>query len=86
MDKRKQVEMQCKAVAHMATAIATVYGDYVTIFETGNADRLIDQVGKRTASFMETLGDMLNATDATDETDEWLTPVFEEAQRLWPSA
>lgn len=83
-DLREQVGAQCNAVNHLATAIAQLYGDYAKIFHDGSAERLLEQVGKRTAAFMETLGDMLNATDSYSEDDDWLEPVFKEAQRRWP--
>ena len=85
MDKRKQVALQCKAVSHMAKAIAEIYSDYEAMFERDGGMRgLEDQVGKRTAAWMETLGDMLNGIDAAMPEDDWMAPVFEEAQRLWP--
>ena len=83
-DKRNQVALQCRAVCHMATAIAQIYSDYEKMFLDGAAEKLIDQVGARTASFMEDLGNMLNANDSCTEEDEWMEPVFREAHRLWP--
>lgn len=84
-ERREQVIRQCEAVAHMAKAVAGVYGDYVTMFRDGHAGTLIDLVGERTAHLMEALGDILNGMDAVDETeDAWLDPVFIEARRLWP--
>ena len=83
-EKRKQVAAQCRAVSHMANSLAQIYSDYDEMFERGCMDSLIDQVGKRTAAWMETLGDMLNSIDAVTKEDEWMTPVFEEANRLWP--
>lgn len=84
--KRSQVIRQLQAVAHFATVLAGVSADYVTIFQTGKSDRLIDQVGLRTASQMEILGDMLNGMDACDEEDAEFDPVFEAAHRIWPDA
>ena len=84
-DLRKQVALQCKAVAHLATALAQVNLDCAKMFEDGAAESLIQPVGKRTAHLMEVLGDILNGLDATDEADAWLAPIFEEAQRLWPA-
>ena len=83
-EKRMQVAAQCSVVNHLATAIARVHGDYTKIFQSGAADNLIDQVGARTAAFMEDLGDMLNGMDAATEDDKWTVPIFREAQRLWP--
>jgi hypothetical protein len=83
-EKREQVAKQCEAVSHTASALAQICRDYAVMFRDGGMDNLIEQVGKRTALQMETLGDMLNGTDAADESDDWMEPVFREAQRLWP--
>lgn len=80
--KREQLIKQCDAVRHMAEAIARIHGDYGKMFRSGAADQLIDQVGKRTARLMETLGDVLNGIDAVTEEDDWLKPVFKNTQRL----
>jgi hypothetical protein len=81
---RAQIIEQCRAVCHMATALSHVYSDYQTILLSPNSDSIMDMVGNRTASIMETLGDILNGMDAVTEEDDWLKPVFEEAQRRWP--
>jgi hypothetical protein len=83
-NKREQVALQCDAVVHMAYLIGGLYSDFAIMFRSGAAENLLDQVGARTASFMEKLGDMLNATGSCTEEDEWMDPVFEEAHRLWP--
>lgn len=81
MNKREQVVAQCTAVAYLAESLARVHRDYARFIYHD----LIDQVGKRTAAFMETLGDMLNGMDALDpKEDGFLDPIFEEAHRLWP--
>lgn len=83
-ENRKQVADQCRAVAHMARALAEVFDDKGRVFEEGGAASIIDFVGKQTANLMETLGDILNGMDATDEDeDAWLNPVFEAAQRIY---
>lgn len=82
--KRAQVIAQCDAVAHMATVIADLHRDRREILETGRADSLIDITGRRTADLMEVLGNFLNGMDAVTEDDAWLSPIFAEAQRLWP--
>ena len=84
MDNRKQVEMQCRVVAHLAKNLAEVYGQMAEMFAAGHCESIVDQVGDRTAAFMEKLGDMLNATDAVSEEDEWTAPIFEQAHKLWP--
>lgn len=85
---RTQIALQCKAVAHLATALAQVSADYAKMFEENvpaMAD-IADRVGQRSAKHMEILGDILNGMDAVDEEDDWLTPVFEKAHKLWPDA
>lgn len=84
LDKREQVAMQCDSVVHMAKVIEKIYSGHATMFRDGAAEILLDQIGARTASFMEKLGGMLNATDSCTEDDDWMSPVFEEAHRLWP--
>lgn len=84
--KMKQVADQCRAVRHMAEALAKLHDDYAIMFDSGAAENLVDQVGKRTAGLMETLGDILNGMDAVTEEDDWITPIMHEAQRRWPGA
>ena len=86
-DERRQVMAQCKAVAHLATIIAGIHGDYEKMFadeQLSGPDKIVDRVGERTAHLMETLGDILNGMDAATEEDAWLDPIFEEAHRRWP--
>lgn len=84
-DMAKQVSEQCKAVACMAASIARVYQDYAVMFQAGYGPALLEPVGKRTAELMELLGDILNGMDAVIDEDEWMDPVFQRAQALWPS-
>lgn len=83
-EKRNQVVAQCNAVCHLAKCLIEVHSDCARMFATGSVDNLIDQVGNRTAHFMEALGDMLNGMDAVTEEDAWLDPIYKEAHRLWP--
>src|ERR1019366_4289967 len=82
-DNREQIASQCKVVAHLARALAKVHDDYEKIILSGHMDECAGQVGPRTASFMEQLGDMLNAMDAVTDDEEWTNPIFEKAQELW---
>jgi hypothetical protein len=81
---RKQVSDQCRVVAHLAKAIHDLHSDYADIVLAYEKDSMLEMVGKRTAAWMEELGDMLNAVDAVTEEDEWTTPIFHEAHRRWP--
>lgn len=84
---RKQVAAQCKAVAHMASAVASVHADKAKMLEAGRLNGIHDFVGWHTAHLMEKLGNILNGMDAHDpDEDDWLEPIFAEAQRLWPKA
>lgn len=84
---KEQVAQQCKVVAHLATALAQVHSERAEIIAAGGYEggALLDMVGRQTARLMETLGDILNGMDATDEDeDAWVDPVFKEAHRRWP--
>lgn len=84
-EKQAQVSAQCRAVAHLARALAQVHEDKARLLDLPQAYPPVDFVGKSTARYMETLGDILNGMDAVDEKeDAWLDPIFREAQRLWP--
>lgn len=74
---------QCRAVVHLALAVAEVYSANALIVASDS--RLADQIGAASAEVMEFLGDTLNSTDATTEEDEWLDPIFEGAQKRWPA-
>jgi hypothetical protein len=80
-----QVSKQCSAVRHLAAVIAAVYGDHARMFADGAGEQIAERVGRRTAALMETLGDILNGMDAVTTDDDWLTPIFEEAHRRWPT-
>jgi hypothetical protein len=84
---RTQVIVQCNVVVHLASVIARLHADLAEIYSHPNTSPgILEAAGKRTASFMEQIGDMLNAVDAVTEEDEWTEPVFKEAQRRWPTA
>lgn len=86
---RNHIVQQCKAVAHLATALAQVHSDKAEIIAAGSSlysdSALLEMIGRNTAAYMEKLGDILNGMDAMTEEDDWLDPVFEEAHRRWPS-
>lgn len=85
-ERRTQVAAQCRAVVHMAKALAEVHEAKAQGFEMGDrSDGIINVVGNSTASIMEVLGDILNGIDANDsDEDGWLDPIFEKAHQLWP--
>lgn len=88
-NKRDQIVEQCRVIEHLAKAVAGVHKDLIGIYghsKFSESDLYWDIAGSRTAAFMEQLGDMLNAMDACDPEDDWVNPVFVEAQRLWPVA
>jgi hypothetical protein len=85
IQKRQQVADQCRAVAHMATAIAQIYSDYSRLFLDGQAmPGHEEQVGERTACLMDDLGDILNGGDAVTEDDAWVNPIMERAREVFP--
>src|SRR5690606_1410202 len=83
-NKADQVRRQYLAVAHLAIALALVHEQLADSIAL--APKLVDLRGQRSASIMETLGDILNAMDANDPDDDWLNPVFEVAHKMWPDA
>ena len=86
-EKRQQVAMQCKAVSHLADALAAIHEDQEAMIKNASPDDwLVDRIGNRTARIMNTLGDILNGMDAVEDSDAWMDPVFEEAKRQFPQA
>lgn len=81
IDKKTQVQAQCRVVAHLARAIAEVYDSNAKFTHP----ELLDMVGANSAALMNELGDILNGMDAATEADEWTSPVFEQARKLWPT-
>ena len=79
-----QAAAQCRAVAHLATALAQINQDYARSLANGHMDALVEIVGPRTAQHMEILGDILNGMDAVQPEDDWLHPIFERAHEIWP--
>ena len=67
ISKTDQVAKQCKAVVILATAIAEVHTNLAEIVVSGHASLIFDQIGKRSAAIMESLGDFLNAMDAASD-------------------
>lgn len=79
-----QVFNQCRAVAHMARALAEVH-DARAVILRHNPD-LEEVIGSGTAELMELLGDALSNMDAVGhEEDGWLDEVFEKAHARWPA-
>ncbi len=84
-ERGAQAWLQCKAVAHMARALAEVHEDRALIL--GHSENFTDEIGESSAALMEWLGDQLSNMDAMEgEADAWLDPVFEAAQATWPVA
>src|ERR1051326_497335 len=90
MKLSEQVAAQCRVVASLAESIATVHGQLAVLYGGENPPAAIDTpdswrvVGNDTARRMEILGDILNSMDSASDEDEWVTPIFEEAHRLFP--
>lgn len=84
MSKREQLVDQARGVAHLAQQIANVHRELSSAYAATNSEGLIDIAGRRTASFLERLGDMLNEMDACSEDDEWVNPILENARQVWP--
>lgn len=84
-ETRRQVAEQCRAVAHMARAIAEVHEELIPLYlsEFGAPD-LMEIIGKRTAGLLEVLGDIMNNMEVVTECDAWIDPIIAEAQRRWP--
>lgn len=80
---RKQVSDQARVVAHLATAIAKVHAELAPAYASGAMDKILPDVGKRTAELIELFGNIMNAMDIVSEDDEWTSPVVEESQRLF---
>lgn len=84
-EKRQQVVDQYRAVAHLASTLATVHSEIGEAITAGPSDDLLDIRGNRSAHIMEVLGDILNGMDAVDDgEDKWMAPIFERAQKMFP--
>lgn len=86
-DRPAQVAAQYLAVAALCDALSDVHRDMAQLFQVPSphaSDAIVEQCGARSASFMETLGNMLNAMDAAEPGDAWTNPIFRVAQRMWP--
>lgn len=84
---RNQVADQCRAVAHMAEALAELHIVLAPLVAAGHSDGILYIQGERSASIMEQLGDMLNGMDAVDDkADGWIFPIMERANRIFASA
>lgn len=79
----KQVEAQCRAVVHMLGALTEVYQSRAERFSSPSTYGG-EIIGRWSAETMEILGEMLNGMDAVTDEDDWLKPIFREAQRRWP--
>ena len=77
---------QYKVIAHLARSIAVVHEQMMEFYAAREQNETtIDYLGDRSASIMETLGDILNGMDAVDDDeDAWTAPIFEVAQATWP--
>jgi len=73
---------QCCAVVHLANALAEVYQANALILAAGQGP--VEIIGQASAEVMEVVGDILNSTDAMDEDDLWLDPIYDAAQERWP--
>lgn len=83
MDKRIQVQNQCRAVVHMAHQVANLCADDIQI--AGHiTEAILDIMGQRTARLMELLGNELNNMDAVSDDDKWMDGIFEEAHKMFP--
>ena len=72
----QQVAAQCRVVAHLARAIATVYADKAVLFEAEGALSILAMNDATSYDLMQTLGDLLNGMDAVTDEDEWVAPIF----------
>jgi hypothetical protein len=85
--QRQQVAAQYRAVAHLATAIAEIHSDQVESTEAGVHDRLATMRGPRSHRLMVDLAewlDALGALGADGDKDDWLGPVFDTAESMFP--
>lgn len=83
-DDTAQAHQQCRAVVHLALALAEVHVARAAILAAGMGP--VDVVGESSARVMEWLGDLLNGMDAAEEGDEWMDDIFEAAHERWSVA
>ena len=84
-NRRAQLAAQYLVVASLCETLADVHRDMARLHQmSSRMDEIVELCGKRSASFMEKLGNMLNAMDAADEADAWMDEIFEVAHQMWP--
>jgi hypothetical protein len=85
-ERRQQVADQCRVVAHLAKAIHEVYSDKARMYasDAPGFNQTVELVGNWSAGHMEKLGDILNGMDAVEENDDWVNPIFDKANEMWP--
>lgn len=83
-DLRRHVVAQLSAVAHMAAYTALIHRKLAQLWDSMPPGPVLHVAGEFSARRMDILGDLLNNMDVWCEDDDWLTPIFAEAQRRWP--
>jgi hypothetical protein len=85
--KVKQVAQQVRVVRMLCATIAEAHKGYAEMLGVGCRPASLESIGRRSATVMEMLRDIMKAMDAADDEDEeWMIPVFEEARRMFPPA
>ena len=84
----QQVIDQYRVVVHLARSLALVHEQSIEAYASREQSAtMIDMLGSRSASIMETLGDILNGMDAVDDDEDgWTAPIFAVAHATWPTA
>src|SRR5688572_11265777 len=78
--KKAQLADQYRAIAHMATQIAKVYGELVQVA----AHMPVSVSGPKSARLLEDLGDAMNADDIVEPSDAWVDPIIRKAHEMFP--
>lgn len=83
-ETREQIAKQCDVVVALCQQIAKVHRDNAAMVRNGHYPTTHEIVGQNSAGHMETLGDIANGMNIVQPEDEWMTPIFEAAHRLFP--
>lgn len=84
--RQEQVRQQYLACSFLAQRFAKMCDQLSTTVHLDQQLGILDHMGESSAEWMETMGDIMNNADACNDETEWLDPIFDAAQKMFPVA